>query len=271
MTVSVNPVDRRREKKYEDLDIILKGVGLATDFYGQKLNRDQQLDLANKEANRHKETMTQNEALKNREFDYQVAKDEKAGLFRSKELAQKDRELRIKENEAAAKLAENGGGLGLPKNLNASEKGKLDNTRMAYIGVKDMEAALGAGENTFSLFGDNNFTVAEKNFTEGLGRLQSQGAITDDEVSKFASMAPTWRDSPEIQKQKIAGLKSEFESRFRTLGVDHNKIPEVADWKPKVLPKNAGKAIAGEAKQPNYESLSDAELEALIKQRKGIK
>lgn len=269
MTVSVNSPVERRSKAYDDMDIILKGIGIATQFYGQKLDNEQRADLAQREQNRHKEQMTQTEALKNREFDYQVAKDKEAGLYKAKELAQKDRELGIKERESGLRLASKSGGLGLPK-LNAAEKGKLDNTRMAYIGVKDMEAAMDAGENTFSLFGDNNFTKAEKNFTEGLGRLQSQGAITDDEVAKFESMAPNWRDSPEIQKSKLLDLKTELESRFATLGIDHNKIPEIANWKPKVLNKDASKAIA-DTKPKAPEDMTDAELDAKLKQLKGTK
>lgn len=101
MTVAVNnPVERRRSAAYDDMDVLLKGVGLAIDFYGQKANREQNA-LANKIAEqRHQEQMSQNKSLADREYDLKVANEEG-------DRARKDRELALKEKEVNAKIAEN--------------------------------------------------------------------------------------------------------------------------------------------------------------------
>lgn len=137
------------------------------------------------------------------------------------------------------------------KSLNATDRARYDNVIMATKAAEDMGAALQAGNNTFSIIGDNEFTIAERDFSEALGRMQSGGAITDDEAAKFMKMAPKFMDSDEIRQSKLARIKSEMESRLATLGFSGDEIPQLANRKS--TPKSQGDdgtAIAGPAALP---------------------
>lgn len=103
--------------------------------------------------------------------------------------------------------------------LSAERQQRLDNARMGFDAVQKMQdALLNKGQNTFSVFGDNDFTMNRTAFEEALGRMQSGGAISKDEEKRFAGMAPTMMDSAEIQKKKLATLSAEMEQRMNALG-----------------------------------------------------
>jgi hypothetical protein len=110
------------------------------------------------------------------------------------------------------------------KALTAPERQRFDSASMGLQSVKDMSTALGAGENTFSVWGDNNFTEASKRFEEAIGRMQSGGAINDEEAARFRGMAPTFRDSPEMQKTKMDNLYKEMSLRVSNLGFDPDEV-----------------------------------------------
>lgn len=110
------------------------------------------------------------------------------------------------------------------KKLNGTDKARIDNVRMAYGGIQSMGEALAKGDNTFSVVGDNNFTMAERDFTEALGRMQSGGAISRQEEKRFAAMAPKLMDNMQIRQEKLQRLQAEMGDRFRTLGFDASEF-----------------------------------------------
>src|SRR3990167_267927 len=110
------------------------------------------------------------------------------------------------------------------KGLNSGDKQRLDNAKLGLVSVQGMADALANGQNTFSPLGDNDYTQQRALFEEALGRMQSGGAISKEEESRFKSMAPTWRDSPEIQQKKLAQLQTEMQSRLGTLGFKPDEL-----------------------------------------------
>lgn len=104
------------------------------------------------------------------------------------------------------------------RGLGAEQKQRFDNAKLGLISVQGMTDALNAGENTFSLIGDNNYTQQRSLFEEALGRMQSGGAISKPEEDRFKKMAPTLMDSKEIRAAKLAQLQEEMKSRLGTLG-----------------------------------------------------
>jgi hypothetical protein len=108
--------------------------------------------------------------------------------------------------------------------MNSSDKVRYDNARMGAVAVNDMKNALSSGDNTVSLIGDNRFTEAKRRFVEALGRMQSGGAIGEQENKEFQAMLPTWKDKAEIQKLKFQKVQEEFNSRLQTMGVDPSTI-----------------------------------------------
>lgn len=127
--------------------------------------------------------------------------------------ANADREYGLKARELAVKGTEK-------KKLSGEEQKRLDSASMALAGVQGMRQALAKGDNTFSAIGDNDFTVWRRDFEEGLGRMQSGGAITDDEAARFKDMAPTAFDSAEMQQKKLNKLEAEMSARIRGLGAN---------------------------------------------------
>lgn len=110
------------------------------------------------------------------------------------------------------------------KNLPSTDKQRLDNAKLGLVSVQGMAAAISQGQNTFSLFGDNDFTQQRTLFEEALGRMQSGGAISKEEEMRFKNMAPTWKDSPEIQQKKLIQLQAEMASRLGTLGFTPEQV-----------------------------------------------
>ena len=103
---------------------------------------------------------------------------------------------------------------------NATSVKRADDAGMALKAIEDMSTALfDQGENTFSLIGDNPFTVASTRFEEAFGRLQSGGAITEDEEKRFARLRPKATDSEKIQRQKLADMREQLQSIYLNTGV----------------------------------------------------
>lgn len=118
-----------------------------------------------------------------------------------------------------------------------------NNSAMGLKGVRDMRKALEDGDNTFSLFGDNNFTEAQRRSSEAFGRLQSGGAINKDEEARFIAMGPKPTDSKEMQMQKLANQEAEYMARLKEAGIDAEKY--IQERTPQAAP-SVGDAIAAE-------------------------
>lgn len=108
--------------------------------------------------------------------------------------------------------------------LNSGDKARLDNIKLGYPAAGAMDKALNDGDNTFSLVGDNKFTVALDQMAEAFGRMQSGGAINKDEEARFKKMSPTSTDSKEIQAQKLANMQKVFLDRLDTLGFKPEEV-----------------------------------------------
>lgn len=110
------------------------------------------------------------------------------------------------------------------KGLNAQQLIRFDSASMGLNATMDMQKALQGGSNTFSLIGDNPYTMARTKFEEAIGRMQSGGAITDDEGERFLRMAPSVKDSVPIQRAKMKQLLVEMSSRIKNLGFNPDEV-----------------------------------------------
>lgn len=105
-------------------------------------------------------------------------------------------------------------------NLQALPKEKLvyyTNANDALNAVNNMEKALKSGNRTFTLYGENDFTLARNLFAESLGRMQSGGAIGKEEEKRFLSFAPTPFDSAQMQQKKIDTMKKILNQRIESI------------------------------------------------------
>lgn len=118
-----------------------------------------------------------------------------------------------------------------PKNLTGTDKIRYDNILMVQKAIDGMDKALGAGQNTFTIKGDNDFTLNSKYAVEAIGRMQSGGVIGVEEAQMFKEMLPTKWDSQEMQAKKLDDLRYAMNSRLQTLGVAEDKI----GYKPQAL------------------------------------
>ncbi len=143
-------------------------------------------------------------------------------MLKSEEWKKKNYELAKKKLSLAEKAKGN-------KKLTAEQQKRLDNVNMASVGLRDMKNALKKGVNTFSMVGDNEFTIAVTQFAEAMGRMQSGGAINEQEEKRFRAMAPKWTDTKEIQMMKLAKMESEMKRRLEGLGMDESMYPDIYD------------------------------------------
>lgn len=156
------------------------------------------------------------------------------------------------------------------KGLSGEERKRLDSASMGLESVQQMDEALKNGDNTFSVIGDNNFTTAQRNFEESIGRMQSGGAISNDEASRFRKMAPGPFDSAEMKAQKLNGLQAEMALRIKNLGFEPKEIMAQRSAA-EGAPMETGGGGYGEAfaapKAPAGVSKSDVEKELI---RRGV-
>lgn len=138
--------------------------------------------------------------------------------------------------------------------LNSGDKARFDNSMLGLQSIQAMDSALAAGDNTFSIIGDNDYTRNLAMAAEAFGRMQSGGAIQKDEEARFLAMSPTAKDSIEQQRKKLEGMQRLFVDRLRTLGFKPDDIgvplQEIKYGKAKgdALGKTAGGAAAPKPK-----------------------
>ena len=286
MAVSViQPVQQRQqvqEKQVEKdpLDMILKGLNIATSIYGIKHSIDQsdlaklqqnKLEQATQEATKKAAMMENPEMPVNvlaRQYSKELGYDapgtatasqlgmdvgrlseiKATNLYKPKdETSAMLKQLRVEQMQADAKGKSEKAAFektpeGKLSKMGAAEKQRLDNATLAVKSVQGMADALAKGENTFSLIGDNPFTQQRTQFEEALGRMQSGGAISKEEELRFKKMAPTLMDSAEIRQQKINDLNAEMIKRIGTMGFKPEELGlEVKDVS-KSIPKSRGLA-----------------------------
>jgi hypothetical protein len=96
------------------------------------------------------------------------------------------------------------------KEMSATDTKYLTQLQSGMQAVDGMTKALAAGDNTFSLIGDNDFTRNARVAAEMYGRLQSGGAINKDEEDRFMKMLPGPTDSKEQQQKKLMVAKDYY-------------------------------------------------------------
>ena len=130
-------------------------------------------------------------------------------------IKQKQAEFQMSAAEKMASMKEKSG---KEDKLGAEEKKRLDNVRESLQAIDGMFVALQQGQNTFSMVGDNDFTFNRNLFVEALGRMQSGGAITKDELETFRNLVPTAFDSEKMQQKKLRDMRVKMINRLKTLG-----------------------------------------------------
>jgi SepF-like predicted cell division protein (DUF552 family) len=108
--------------------------------------------------------------------------------------------------------------------LSDGGKKRFDDIILALKGARGMETALKEGNNTFEAFGSDKFTIAQGEYMEGWGRLQSQGQIGNEEKKDFKLGTPGMSDSGTMQNVKLKRIQSTLENRLKTLGFSIDEI-----------------------------------------------
>ena len=103
------------------------------------------------------------------------------------------------------------------KGLSGEQIKRYDSASMGLDAAKGMIKALGEGDNTFSIVGDNDYTMWRSRWNEAFGRMQSGGAIQSAELETFEKMVPTMYDSKEIQMKKLGWVENEMNRRISNL------------------------------------------------------
>jgi hypothetical protein len=149
----------------------------------------------------------------NAEMEYKRDQDAANRGMKEQELGLKAQELNRKAEPVAKPATED-------------ERKRFDNVQMGLKALDLMETALKEGQNTVSMMGDNDFTVGAREFEEALGRMQSGGAIQEDEAKRFRAMLPSWSDSAEMQSKKLKRARAEMQARMGTLQAGGKALPQ---------------------------------------------
>lgn len=241
-----------------------QGVGAIGAFQKAEADKNKyDLDLS------AKKELKQMEITKDMKLAQERAEDRKAQYAAGAEGRELTNMLKREQIAKGQKEAELKGSFeGRIQKLGAEGKQRLDNARMGLVAVQGMNDALNMGQNTFSVWGDNDFTQQRALFEEALGRMQSGGAISKEEEARFKNMAPTFRDTPEMKQKKLANIQSEMLSRIQTLGfkpeelgvkvADFAVVPKSQDGSP--LNNNANAAPAA----PDFDNMSEEELKKYL-------
>jgi hypothetical protein len=198
------------------------------------------------------------------EYGYRYSKEKKAAIQAEKDKADlenmiKRKELGIKEGHLALereKLYEGANVKDPVKRLaksNAEVKGKVGGIASALDALDQMEVAIKAGEgpqliNARTPFAgrfvsDTKFTQNANVLNEVVGRLQSGGAITKDELDSFERMGPRWSDSEEIKRSKLAQQRAFLGNKLAAFGFQPEELPKIglsgqSKFEPRVFDEN---------------------------------
>jgi hypothetical protein len=110
------------------------------------------------------------------------------------------------------------------RKLSQDERQLLNNSALAYKAIFDMEDAIKRGVSKTSILGDNDYTYAANRFVEGIGRMQSGGAIGTEEAENFKKLIPGRFDKEETAKNKIKDMKAELEARLKSINFDPKEV-----------------------------------------------
>lgn len=245
-----------RQPEKDPLDVIIKGLNIASQIYGFKEASDKAKVLQEQKA-ADAERYERDWEFKNkqdanaenwRQKNYELEK-QKANTPKEKDpLAQEMLRSRIEDSMARRKAEFEKASFdktsdGRMAKLGAAEKQRLDNAKQGLSAAMGMSKAFNNGDNTFSLIGDNDFTQQRAQYEEALGRMQSGGAISTAEENRFKKMAPTPFDSKEMQQKKLMQIQNEMASRLNTLGFKPQEVG--LNFSPETFSEGDVKKLAG--------------------------
>lgn len=133
------------------------------------------------------------------------------------------------------------------KEFSAEKLKRLDSINLAMRGLQDAKTEVLGGatikpEMYTGVFGDDKYSASVRLFKEGIGRLQSGGAITNDEAVSFINMLPTWKDSAEIKAKKFRDMERDLNSRIENIkGNIQYANEEFNKPKPQIVSYSQGK------------------------------
>jgi hypothetical protein len=142
-------------------------------------------------------------------------------------------EIMFKKSElqkASAAAAMNPSAQQKMEKLPNESKARLDNARSVAESMQRMRQIIkekGKG-GTFSLVGDNEYTMEMDRAAEAYGRMQSGGAINKDEEARFMRQMGSLKDSADIIGKKIDRMDDEMTSRMSTLGFKRSDFPSLS-------------------------------------------
>ena len=130
------------------------------------------------------------------------------------------------------------------RKLSQDERQLLNNSAMAYKALFDLEDAIKRKVPKVTAAGDNDYTFAANRFGEGLGRMQSGGAIGTEEEKKFLKLIPGVFDTEDTANKKIKTMKTDLEARLKSIGYDPKTILESRSYtEDEISPSEQDQAI----------------------------
>ena len=130
------------------------------------------------------------------------------------------------------------------RKLSQDERQLLNNSAMAYKALFDLEDAIKRKVPKVTVAGDNDYTFAANRFGEGLGRMQSGGAIGTEEEKKFLKLIPGVFDTEDTANKKIKTMKTDLEARLKSIGYDPKTILESRSYtEDEISPSEQDQAI----------------------------
>lgn len=215
------------------MDKILKGVQLANSIVGTVGNvqdlmaRPEQAKAAAEQAALQRKAQETDIAYKTAQMG-EIGKKEEMSPYQS---AQIDIEKR--------KLAQSGQQLSSPAGrlakMGGETQNKVGSIASGLRALDQIDKAMGAGQevqridaNTSiigGLMSDTDISSGQRTLSEVVGRLQSGGAINDDEGKRFIAMGPRPGDTREIAAQKIGDQRAFLENKLAAFQLKADDLP----------------------------------------------
>lgn len=145
-----------------------------------------------------------------------------AGLIQEERYRKmlEDREKKAREQTPQGKV----------EALSGEQKKRFDLSRQGLAATTKMEKFFDNNMDRwdrFKLIGDNDFTTAQREWEEAIGRMQSGGAINKEEGDRFRAMAPTLLDSPDTVKKKLISMRQTMQERLGSFGMSKEDLPKL--------------------------------------------
>lgn len=198
-----------------------------------------------------------------------LAQMQDAAEARAQDQAYKKEMLGLQQLAAQAKLkkAESGGA----RKLGTEDIKAIDNIDMILGNLPKLKSSLAKGQSLkpsllgYTIGGDNEATTARRMVIEALGRLQSGGAIGNEEFKNFENLISSFQDDPTTRAQKIDNLLSEFGRRRNSLYYGPQPLPPsaMASGSAAPMPTSGSQAFGVE----DFKSMSQEQVMAYAKMK----